>query len=1052
MTRPDPSPPAAETPQDAAPAVEAPEPEPWTPERATIWNAYYDLYVLGAVLLLVFATSAVRTRHAPLWSNLKTGREIIARKTPLPADGFSYTEEGKTWVNVPWLFQAAAAGLHDLAHGLVPIAPDDPTANRASAEQVAIGALIALTALIRLATAFLLIKIRHVGPGAWWAALCVALAFGAAVGPAGLMLGGVAQPAIVDPASWGVLFLAVEALLLFHGLGRGRTAALYALVPLFLLWANVDESFLFGLCALAAAVLGRALDGREAPAFAVKGDDRPPARLGPAVGALLACALVVLANPSHVKIYPVALEPVTSFFTTSEAPATIGQLSYFGKTIRAVYGDLADRLLGYYVLTVGLGLATFVVNARGFRWRRFLPFAFAAVAWGAYMRYGAEFAVFLAAAATLNGQEWYQRRFGVAGKTATGWTAFSTGGRLATLAAVFSCVAMAITGYGKDRGEARFGFGFDRDDFAFKAADFLASREDLKGNVFNWSAAQGDAIVWRAGPGRKTFLDSRDGLFPDSLRARHRKLLDALRDDDPEVWRPAFDEYQVTAVMIDVENARNTYRRLFQSPNWIPFHDDGAVVMFGRADAPEPDLAMFLSNRLDPDLRAYKLSVALPGADRAPTPVGLLDEFSRSRALTPTRSAVDAARRWLTGGVDPDGAPAPPDPARCLLAIRHARIALSENPDDSEAYRVLAAAYQALARQEAALIAGLELTPENRDQIAAIRPGGPLMAERLKQIVTALNYAIQTTPPPRSADERQQLLGLRLQLFEIFAQLGFVDLTRDQLRAALELAKPGDLVADARLQYQTQLAQLDEQVGQIEKAASDLRIERQAGPVELGQFALAQGAAGLAITEFEDANRSNMAPTLVKPQLLDLYCSTGQPDRALEVVSPTGATDPNLGDPATAAFRQGLVYKLMGNYSYAVMLWRNQALPRIAFDETSRALDVIGRMRQGEAIAAVNAGMAVPGILSRRANWNFDLGQCLLESGEPAAAAEAFSKALELIPNLTLRPLIAYYLEKIGKPVPAPKPAEEAPPAAFKPEPPPPPLDAPTPAADAEKP
>ncbi len=1053
MTRPDPSPPASDTPQDdALTAVEAPEPEPWTPERATMWNAYYDLYVLGAALLLVFMTSAVRTNHPSLWSHLRMGREIVAQKSPLLADSFSYTEEGKTWVNVPWLYQAASAGLYDLAYGLVPVAPDDPTANRASAEQVAVGTLVALTALIRLATAFVLIRIRHKGPGLWWAALCTALAFGAVVGPAGLMLGGVAQPAIVDPSTWGVLLLAIEALLLFRGLGQDRPGALYALVPLFLLWANVDESFLFGLFVLAAAAIGKLLDGRKAAAVAPGEEARPPVSAGLAGGVLLACGLAVLANPSHVRIYPAALEPITSFFVGGEAPTTMNELSYFGKTLRSLYGDLATWLLLFYVATVTVGAATFVLNKAGFRWSRFLPFAFAALAWGVYIRYSAEFAAILAAVATLNGQEWYQRKFGVAGRTGTNWTAFSTGGRLATLAACFSCAALAITGYGKARGEARFGFGFDRDDFAFKAADFLASREDLKGNVFNWTAGQGDAIVWRAGPGRKTFIDSRSHLFPDALLGQHRRLLDGLRDDDPSAWREVFDRYKISAVMIDAESARNTYRRLFQSPNWLPFYDDGKVVMFGRSDAPDPDLTMFRSNRLDPDQRAYKVAATFPAADRPPTPVGLLDDFSQSRALTPPRSAINAARRWLTGGVGPDGTPAPPDPARCLLAIRDARSALAENPDDTDAYRVLALAYRALAQQEAALISKVELTPENRDRIAAIRPGGPLMAERLKQIVTALNYAIQTTPPPRTVEDRRELISLRFELFELFGQLGFVDLARDQLRAALDLAKPGDMAAEARLQYQTQLQQLDEQVSQVEKAASDLRIERQAGPVELGQFALAQGAAGLAITEFEDAHRSNLSPTLVKPQLLDLYCSTGQPERALEVIAPTGATDPSLGDPATAAFRQGLVYKLMGNYSYAVMLWQNQALPRLAYDRTSKALDVAGRMKQGDLISAANDGATVPGMLSREASWSFDLGQCLLESGDPEKAADAFTKALTLVPDLALHPLIAYYLEKLGKPVPPEKPAEAAPPASFKPEPPPAPAEEPKPAEGEKKP
>ena len=37
--------------------------------------------------------------------------------------------------------------------------------------------------------------------------------------------------------------------------------------------------------------------------------------------------------------------------------------------------------------------------------------------------------------------------------------------------------------------------------------------------------------------------------------------------------------------MIEESSSPNTYRRLMQSPNWIPFYDDGGVVLFGRADA-----------------------------------------------------------------------------------------------------------------------------------------------------------------------------------------------------------------------------------------------------------------------------------------------------------------------------------------------------------------------------------------------------------------------------------------------------------------------------------
>ncbi|WP_165249982.1 tetratricopeptide repeat protein [Paludisphaera soli] len=1053
MTRPDASSPAPDKKRDhddvdplldEAPepndseADSGPEPEPWTPERVSEWNAYYDLYVMGAVLLLALVTSCIRTSHSPLWANLTVGREILAKGTPILADSFSYTEAGRTWVNIPWLFQAAHAGLYNLVYGLVPEAPDDPTANRASAEQIATGALVGLTALVRLASALVLLRVRHRGPGLWWTAVCTALALGAVIGPAGLMLGGVAQPAVVGPSTWGVLFLALEALWLFRAFGQNRAGALYALPPLFLVWANVDESFILGLGILAFATLGKLLDGSRVSSSPGPNRDeeaRPPVGVGFAASVLLACAAIVLLNPSHVKIYPAALEPVTSLFTTSGAPTTLDQLSYFGKTIRTQYPGGWQLLTLYYLAVVVLAASTFALNAAAFSWARFLPFAFAAVAWGVYMRYSAEFAVVAAAAAALNGQEWYQRRFGVAGRVGGGWTVWSTGGRLVTLAALFFCVSISITGYTKLPGDPRFGLGFDPNDFAFESAEYLASRDDIKGNVFNWSASQGDALLWKAGSARKVFVDNRSRLFPDSLLEQHRNLLNSLRDDDPSVWKPVFDEYGISTVMLDSATATNTYRRLSQSPNWIPFYDDGRVVMFGRADAAEPDVATFRANRLDPESRAYKVASPTPSPDRPPTPVNWIDDVFQSRALTPPRAHVNAARRWLGGGIDADGAPAPPDPARCLLAIREARTALAQNPDDYSAYRLLVLAYRSLAQQEAALISGIELTPENRDRIAAIKPGGAIMSGRLRQIVTSLNYAIQTTPPPRSEAERRELMTLQFELFETYGQLGFVDLARDQLRAFLDAARPGELEPEARVAYQNQLETLNQQVEQISQALSNLQIERQAGPIELGNFALSQGAAGLAMIQFEDAERGNMSPTIVKPQLLDLYCGTGQPERALELLSSAGVEDANLGEPDLAAYRQGLVYKLWGNYPSAASLWQGRAIPRVAYDRSAKALGITGRSLRGELTAATNDAMSTPGMINREADWEFELGQCLLEAGEPERAVEHYTKALELAPDLTVRPLIAYYLEKLGKPVPPKKDDASAPAPATTPAP-----------------
>ena len=68
------------------------------------------------------------------------------------------------------------------------------------------------------------------------------------------------------------------------------------------------------------------------------------------------------------------------------------------------------------------------------------------ILWGCLIRYSAEFALVFAAVIALNGQEWYQARFGTQGRLGTRWTLWSTGGRLVTLLLIFAVVGIDITG------------------------------------------------------------------------------------------------------------------------------------------------------------------------------------------------------------------------------------------------------------------------------------------------------------------------------------------------------------------------------------------------------------------------------------------------------------------------------------------------------------------------------------------------------------------------------------------------------------------------------
>ena len=125
-----------ETPEAAEPE---PEPEPWTAERVSEWNAYYDVYVALGVLLLVFVVSAHRITHSSIWTQLQTGRLIAANSAPVVTDPFSYTEPGRRWVNIPWLFEWSHALVHKAASDLTPIDRNDPVASTAFAEQVGAG-------------------------------------------------------------------------------------------------------------------------------------------------------------------------------------------------------------------------------------------------------------------------------------------------------------------------------------------------------------------------------------------------------------------------------------------------------------------------------------------------------------------------------------------------------------------------------------------------------------------------------------------------------------------------------------------------------------------------------------------------------------------------------------------------------------------------------------------------------------------------------------------------------------------------------------------------
>ena len=105
----------------------------------------------------------------------------------------------------------------------------------------------------------------------------------------------------------------------------------------------------------------------------------------------------------------------------------------------------------------------------------------------------------------------------------------------------------------------------------------------------------------------------------------------------------------------------------------------------------------------------------------------------------------------------------------------------------------------------------------------------------------------------------------------------------------------------------------------------------------------------------------------------------------------------------------------------AATLWRDRAIPRVRFERSNRAIASGTVLTRGQVGQAVNTFLTLPGTLNQQASWEFDLAMCDLEAGLPEDAAAHFTKALTLAPDLAIRPIAAYYLEKMSKPVPASK-------------------------------
>jgi tetratricopeptide (TPR) repeat protein len=504
------------------------------------------------VLTLAFLAASFPARNSDLWFHLATGRLLANREFSFGSDPFAYTTQ-VYWACHSWLFDGALFA----ARGWIGDA-----------------GLVVLKAVLVMALAALLMRIRRPDGATWLPAVCTMLAI-LAMSPRLLL-----QPACVSYFLLGLTFW-----LLWRS--QAKTSSYFILPLVFILWVNVDEWFLLGPLLVALFWLGEWAGGQR----------RTPGWLVP-VG-LAACLLNPYTYHAFTPPAELSIVPWTSGLRLDPRIRTA-----FASPWETEYLHAAMRLnaavLAYYVLTL-LGLASFVLHRPALRdWRLLVWLTFAVLA-GWQARLIPFFAVVAAPIMALNGQDILNARYA---ETNTR-NRFVLGMCSLALLLVLPClIALTWMGWlaGYDREERHVAWEVQEDSSLRQAAETLDQwrRQGLLPEGEHVMAlapevAQYCAFFCR---GEKQFFDHRYPLFPHAAREYEtvcRALLSSSGHDAPPAkdsdkqrpadWQRVLRDHKVGIVIFYDRDPRRLFavlNRLAGEPeNWTLLHVAGQALIAG---------------------------------------------------------------------------------------------------------------------------------------------------------------------------------------------------------------------------------------------------------------------------------------------------------------------------------------------------------------------------------------------------------------------------------------------------------------------------------------
>ena len=1026
--RPDPKKQAESSAADFAlkPGDDLPEEIELTPEIVEDEAIRNDFMLRLAVVLLAVLVACTEISETRTLVHIKTGEYLGSHRVlPTKTDVFTHTAGEKPWINLSWLFDLFSAGVF------------------------AVGGAISLTVLKSLLaglTAYLLIKAVKRDVPTWWASICAGLAVI------------VCTPQFTfEPQLITLLGVSITLWLLMRFQQSPGPATLWTLLPVFVIWSNMDPRAYLGLVVLMLITLGELLGmvlGRSS-----LNDESNRAHLWMFVPIALLAFLIhpfgwnTLLSPASLYIfeYPAWREVV------QDAPA--GSVETFLPLYDpAVWKNLTFPTIAALVLAATVPV-TFALN-----WRNVTPahglLYLGMVGIGLANSHDlAAVSLVLAALAAFNAQEWYAESFRQSYSIELSERLFSVGGRAVTAIAIFGVAFLAITGRLLGKTENRLGLGFDKD-LSNQISELSTDLEksQVPGNAFNFSLSLGDVLIWLD---HQPFIDSRMNLFAnggsDSLFSEYRRILNTWSPLPPEkdetvaayqkrhleileFRRKKMNEYEIVHAVVPLgpELPQERYYSyligLQYGPpqNWRLVRLSPMAGWFYRLDPDQPADDEYLKEHA---VNYVNLAFAAEAEDQYDQPYiatspTWTDKFFSIRAGRPNTpkmllsvhyhtllvnliGAMEQAYGRFGGVTFSDSAEAV---SMAHLAIRNSQAALKEDPNSVMSYRVLADCNVQLRRLEQEV--GRVAVPNRR----------------YFQAVAAYNQAIKADP---------EAAYLHLELGRLYQQSNRYDLCLRELDKLLEMTGPPKEEEGAEVEaYERRIRakkELDAAVERVQKEV-DTYVTKDIPRHQIAAFCYQNGCTLLALKlleqdgEFPQNDPNAQIWRLEAGDVEDAYLAMRHLENQLDAEI-KNAPVKQFGLSPDKRIRHWIATAALavGDYERAIEQWTRQSeeaeqqamldlmgtLPMVnrpvgsstffmrIEDDWGRANWVMGGILEG----VVHEDMPLPRNMPAETTFPlFNAALSHLEIGQSKQAAELLKKILELNPETEYRHLVRFYI------------------------------------------